>query len=472
MILVELQIENYKHFLGSHAISVPSEGIVGVIGANGAGKTTLFEAIEWCLYNPAHIASKDVPPRLGLGQSRVQVTLEDPRSGYLYVVERTLKRKVISAEIYRTDQPELRIVNGTKQVSDYVARRLIGLSHRAFVSTFFTRQKELSFFGDLTVTERRVEVGRLLGFETIRAAQQSIGEERSQARAEAAALRAQHAEATAGRDFAAETAAATAEVTERAAAVDTAADRLEDASVALLAARSSLEEQRERERKDAELALAVESLAGDERAVAARGDAARAELTRLDVAAETRASLVPLVATEAELSASVDEWARERDRYNRQRQLEADLARIAQSHRAIERGQSDTVAAPGLTASEVDGWRWNASEAVNLVVTAERLLAVATSIDSVTACAQAEALASCQLLFTELAGKQRSVSDYRDLHEKLKRERSDLLGEGDPDTLLGQATAERERALTEGQRATTQAAEVERKLEGFLTIVG
>nr|MDQ3045128.1 AAA family ATPase [Chloroflexota bacterium] len=72
MILVELQIENYKHFLGSHAISVPSEGIVGVIGANGAGKTTLFEAIEWCLYNPAHIASKDVPPRLGLGQSRVQ----------------------------------------------------------------------------------------------------------------------------------------------------------------------------------------------------------------------------------------------------------------------------------------------------------------------------------------------------------------------------------------------------------------
>ena len=52
----------------------------------------------------------------------------------------------------------------------------IGLPHRAFVSTFFTRQKELSFFGNLRETDRQREVSRLLGLETIRGAQKLIAE--------------------------------------------------------------------------------------------------------------------------------------------------------------------------------------------------------------------------------------------------------------------------------------------------------
>ncbi|MDP9347793.1 MAG: AAA family ATPase, partial [Gemmatimonadota bacterium] len=215
MILAGLEIDNYKQFHGMHRFEPPPQGIVGVIGANGAGKTTLFEAIEWCLYNPREIVNDEVPPRGGVGATRVKVTLEDPRDGVRYVVERGLKKSSATAEVYREDQPEAPIVQGSRQTAEYVASRLIGLGHRAFVSTFFTRQKELTFFGNMKETERRREVGRLLGLETIREAQQAIGEERSQARAGAQSLRLQHAEATEGRDFAAEAEAAEREVTER-----------------------------------------------------------------------------------------------------------------------------------------------------------------------------------------------------------------------------------------------------------------
>ncbi len=159
MILTELFIQNYKQYAGEHRIEPPASGIVAVIGANGVGKTTLFEAIEWCLYNPSTILNADVPPRGGVGQTRVKVVLEDPRNATRYVVERTLKRGVAQAEVYREDLPESPLVQGSRQVSDYVARKLVGLGHRAFVSTFFTRQKELTFFGNLKETDRRREVG-------------------------------------------------------------------------------------------------------------------------------------------------------------------------------------------------------------------------------------------------------------------------------------------------------------------------
>lgn len=40
MILVELEIENYKQFAGLHRFAPQPSGVVGIIGANGAGKTT------------------------------------------------------------------------------------------------------------------------------------------------------------------------------------------------------------------------------------------------------------------------------------------------------------------------------------------------------------------------------------------------------------------------------------------------
>ena len=131
----------------------------------------------------------------------MRVVLEDPHSGIVYEIERLLKGGSTQAEIYRQDQPESPLVQGTRQVTDYVTKELTGLSHTAFVSTFFTRQKELSFFGDLGATQRREQVGRLLGLETIRVAQKRIGEQRTRKQAEARVKREQYEEQSSGIDF-------------------------------------------------------------------------------------------------------------------------------------------------------------------------------------------------------------------------------------------------------------------------------
>ncbi len=204
MRLIEVELENYKQFAGTHVFRPGEKAMVAIVGQNGAGKTTLFESIEWCLYNPSHIRNDSLTPRLQGGKPRVRVVLEDAAHGIVYEVERSLKGGSTKAEIFRADQPESPLVQGTRQVTEFVTRELTGLPHAAFVSTFFTKQKELSFFGDMGATERREQIGRLLGLETIRVAQRSIGEQRTRKQAEARVKREQYEEQSKGVDFPAE----------------------------------------------------------------------------------------------------------------------------------------------------------------------------------------------------------------------------------------------------------------------------
>ena len=183
MIITHITIDNYKQYRGVHEFDLAEDATIGVIGANGVGKTTIFEAIEWCLYNPRSISNKDIRPRTTGGEVRVVLQITTDDGARTYEVERILKRSGTQATVYLMNdmgggEP---IVQGTREVTDYIASRLIGLGHAAFVATFFTRQKELSFFGDMRPAERRREVGKLLGFETIKQAQQLIADERSQA---------------------------------------------------------------------------------------------------------------------------------------------------------------------------------------------------------------------------------------------------------------------------------------------------
>ncbi|MER3485183.1 MAG: hypothetical protein C4345_03600 [Chloroflexota bacterium] len=305
MILAELYLRDFKQFYGEHRFTPPPEGIVAIIGPNGAGKTTLFEAIEWCLYSPREIGSDEIPTRGKAAQPCVRVILHDPRDNARYVIERQFRRNSSFASIYREDQPETPIVQGSRQVSEYVTRHLIGLDHRAFVSTFFTRQKELSFFGTLRETDRRREVGRLLGLDTIRRAQQAIAEERATARQQANVFAIQYQEQSSGRDFAAEQAEADALVASREAEAVEAEAHVAAVSQALIEAQDRLRALQELERQDRDLRLALERLAGDERAALARRDAARDALARLDESARLRETLVPIAAGEPELLAEV-----------------------------------------------------------------------------------------------------------------------------------------------------------------------
>ena len=202
MILLELEIEDYKQFRGQHLFTPGQNGVVAIIGPNGAGKTTLFEAIEWCLFQPREILKEEIPPRSAPdAKPRVRLRLASPL-GPIWEIERSLRKNSTAAEIRKiSDEGREVVASGSSTVNDFVATKLIGLEHKAFVATFFTRQKELSFFGSLKATDRRREVGRLLGLETIRKAQEIIAGDRTAKKNMANALQNQYEHESGARDF-------------------------------------------------------------------------------------------------------------------------------------------------------------------------------------------------------------------------------------------------------------------------------
>ncbi|HEY7034637.1 MAG TPA: SMC family ATPase, partial [Thermomicrobiales bacterium] len=453
MILVELELEDYKQFAGVHRFTPPPQGIVGVIGPNGAGKTTLFEAIEWCLYNPRDIVAEEIPPRGRAGKPRVKVVLQDAHEGIRYVIERTLKRGVSNAEIYREDQPEARIVHGPRQVTDYVARKLIGLDHRAFVSTFFTRQKELTFFGNLKETERRREVGRLLGLETIREAQKLIAEDRAKSRAEATSLELQHRESSAARDFAEETAQAESLLEERATAVTVAEDALAAARAAHTAARDRLAALQSLQQRDAELRRELERVAGDERTAAARRDAATATLSRLDEEAASRVALEAIAATEPVRAQAILLHEAERDRQQSLDRLRADVERATQALAGAANDLRQHVT--NAKATEIPGWRWLPTDAADPIAAADRLTAVAEGQDAAAAIERAANLAACfRLVQTRNEAKAR-LDKFEQTFAELDHQRNALIAAGDPREALATAQQARDAAMQAMEQATS-----------------
>ena len=301
MRLVEVELEDYKQYAGLHTFRPGEKAMVAIVGQNGAGKTTLFEAIEWCLYNPTHIRNDSLIPRVQGGKPRVRVVLEDVAAGIVYEIERSFKGGSTKAEIYRLDRPESPVVQGTRQVTDYVTRELTGLPHAAFVSTFFTKQKELSFFGDMGPTERREQVGRLLGLETIKIAQRSIGDQRNRKQAEARVKREQYEEQSRGIDFPAERARLDAIIDEQRRQRDAAQSAVEQSKQQTAEASAARDVAQQRYAANAEFRQSLERVNGDAsrfeemRATAQRDlaaiDAAELEIGRQQLQAATEPAL-------------------------------------------------------------------------------------------------------------------------------------------------------------------------------------
>ncbi len=469
MILAELYLRDFKQFYGEHRFTPPPEGIVAIIGPNGAGKTTLFEAIEWCLFSPREILADEIPTRGKAAQPCVRVILHDPRDNVRYVIERKLRRNSSVASIYREDQPETPLVQGSRQVSEYVARHLIGLDHRAFVSTFFTRQKELSFFGSLRETDRRREVGRLLGLETIRRAQQAIAEERATARQQASVFAIQFKELSASRDFAAERAGADALVAEREAEAAAAEAHLAAVSQALIEAQERLRALQELERQDRDLRLEIERLAGDERAALARRDAAQDALARLDESARLRETLVPIAASEPELLAEVRRHEAERDRHRQAEQLRTNIARaqrmladvVSRLQRAVQQ----------VEAPDIAGWRWRSEDEADPVGAARRLIDVAESLDANGVAERAQQLATCLSLAQRRNQEHEKLVRYQDVFDGLERKRAALLADGDPQAVIAQARKERDAALAAAQEARANAQQARETIAQYRAII-
>lgn len=429
MILVELDIENYKQYAGHHRIEFPSEGAVGIIGDNGAGKTTLFEAIEWCLYNPREIPNDELSPRGGVGDTKVTLTLEDPREQIRYVIERIRRRRGVDAEIYRQDQPDILIVKGTRDVTDFVTHRLIGLSHRAFVSTFFTRQKELTFFGNLRDTERRREVAQLLGFETIRAAQAIIGDERTVARNDYQALARQYEDETNQRDLAVALAAAGAAIAAAVAAEEGALREVESSDAAHQASRQELERLVNLERQHAVASQTIERLSGDLRTAQANRRNAAANLDRLTNLDRDRVQLLPVVETlpairEAVLThvASQRQFQQAKTLSDTVNRARADLNTIsARAVRSVEGAPSDIAA-----------WRWSDDDADAPAAGLDRLLDVIGALDPAAEARSAESLRDLAQLVAQHDAANKKLASFQERLAQRIREVDELLASGDP----------------------------------------
>ena len=458
MILVDLEIENYKQFAGAHRITFPAEGAIAVIGHNGAGKTTLFEAIEWALYGPRSIPTADIRPRQGTGGSPcVRVTLQTS-DGKRFQVERKLRGKSNSAEaaIYEVDEDgEIlsTIVTGPKDVTQRVAGRLVGLSHQAFVSTFFTRQKELSFFGDQKDSDRRRQVSRLLGQETIREAQELIATDRKGSDATAKGLMAQFVRETEGRDFPAERAERTAQILAAEGQVETSGQAVAARTRDRQLTQEAELHWRKLERKEGEFRQRMTVVDGQIGASEGRIEQIGAQLTRLASREAELERLEPIASREAEHQTATERWQRERERAARQQTLTQRLAEIGRNRD----GRIVTLRRVVDGGEVVPGWVWQSGDERQPAVSADRLQAVASAIDLRRTRAYAEATARAAQASADHDAARKKAGDCDKLLAQLRSDLDALFVDGDPAALAVASRQRQAAAATEWASASAQA---------------
>ena len=445
MILAKMVIEDFKQFRGNQEIEFPSSGIIAVMGPNGAGKTTIFEAIEWCLYKPTRLKTEDIVPRGTAARPRVQVTLEDPRTGTRHLVERAVGGgQTIKASVYREDDLEKPLAQGTRDVTAFVATHLVGLSHAAFVATFFTRQKELTYFGALGETDRRREVGRLLGYETIALAQAAIGEQRADAGLRARGLASQIENELRDRDFDVEW----AELDRALAAADQEVVAAEEAFARAEAEwqrlRAEAEDLLEQERQDAEFARAEAQIEGKVQSARERLDAAVASLANLDLVARNRAVALPIAAGLADHQAERARQDAAFARYQEQQALDAAVAReVDGAARVASTAQARVLK---TTTPDVPEWTWWPDGSHDLPRAIRRLRAVATALDPRAARDRVNVSHALVTLEKERDATAKKWRNCAQTLESVQAEERHILVEGDPEAALTRHREARQRA--------------------------
>ena len=176
MQLRSIHLRNYRKY-GNQIIDLPP-GIIGVVGRNGSGKSTLIEAIGWCLYgsNAARTSSEEIRTA-GTAGGDCSVTLEFVLGSDAVRVVRELKGKNASvrASVFLNGSASAH-VRGSKDVSDYIARRT-GMDRVAFFASVFAQQKELNAFSELRPGERKKTIMRLLRIDRIDEALSAVRED-------------------------------------------------------------------------------------------------------------------------------------------------------------------------------------------------------------------------------------------------------------------------------------------------------
>ena len=423
MILTQIEITNYKQYGGHHVIEIPQQGAIGVIGANGVGKTTLFEAIEWALYSPSSIKAADVRPRVWRGKTEVKVTLDDPISGGRFLVERELGKGSAKAQVYRIDQYgfEEKIVDGATQVTTYVTDHLIGLDHAAFVATFFTRQKELGFFNG-SPTARRREVGKLLGLQTIRDAQQIIAEDRKHAQADARSYKAQSESQAKDRDFPAEIATADESITLAKQALETAIRAVGTATETTSQAEKSLAESERVREQDAAIGQKIMHRTREHDVAREQLTSATSQLERLDGLVSEKTRLEPQAALREKLGSEEREHEGKRTASLRRRELEQHIATLKRrDDEATETIRDEINTAPAPDGNQV----WNTQSPAEAADWA-------AAIDLSQLEQQTNQLSATLDTNEQLSAESKRLKTYHSRVKQLRELETQLLESGDP----------------------------------------
>jgi len=442
MIITRITLENYKQYRGEQTYQIGEDATIGVIGANGVGKTTIFEAIEWCLYKPSTIKNTDIRPRGSGGEVRVAVQLTTQSGNDVYEVERVLKRSTTQATVYKLNElgggdP---LVQGTREVTDYISTRLIGLGHAAFVATFFTRQKELGFFSNLGASDRRREVGKLLGFETIKQAQAIIAEDRTKARHDADTLQRRYDAQTSDRNL-------DQELVEISAIISGCIKHVAVAGNSVTAAERHLTDteasnQVLQAQRDSDTALAAELRDHQSRRTSAteRRDTINQDLARLDQQEEERTGLALLAAKLTELAERRTALESERGKFQRKQHAQKEITRLdsAIADRILELRTIVDNVAPDAGSRD---WVWLNDDAIAPVQAIERLLSVVTAVDVPGAERHCGSMRQARTAADKVDQEQSRLDIYHKTRGTLQNQVASLTVEGDPGQLQRQAQA-------------------------------
>ncbi|MDO8587230.1 MAG: AAA family ATPase [Armatimonadota bacterium] len=170
MQLIELELDNFRQHL--HSVLRFEDGVTGIIGRNGAGKTTILEAIAWALYGaPALRGTNDtVRCKSSDGGAKAQVRLVFSLGGHTYTAIRRLDGASLAID-------DLGARTGLSEVTTAVTQ-LLKMDYRAFFTSFFTEQKQLTFMAGMDGRQKAASISRMLGYDRLTKARDKAVEDR------------------------------------------------------------------------------------------------------------------------------------------------------------------------------------------------------------------------------------------------------------------------------------------------------
>ncbi len=171
MRLIALELEHFRQY--AQASLTLDTGITAIVGANGAGKSTLVEAILWALYGAGAIRGTVDTLRFlwSEGGAKPRVMLEFELGGRRYQVQRTPNDAHIA--LFSSSGWQ-RLATGTSAVNRFVPQ-LLGMNLQQFQTSFCARQKELEFM-HYAPEKRREEISKMLGYDRVRVAIETVSE--------------------------------------------------------------------------------------------------------------------------------------------------------------------------------------------------------------------------------------------------------------------------------------------------------